>query len=83
MPYNYAKLLGRIVEKVGTQRNFAALMELSERTISLKLNGKLSWKQSEIAKACKVLDIPSVEIPLYFFAVQVQNVEQRRLCDEI
>ena len=69
MPYNYAKLLGRIVEKVGTQSNFSALMELSERTISLKLNGKVSWKQSEIAKACEVLDIPSVEIPLYFFAV--------------
>lgn len=69
MPYNYAKLLGRIVEKVGTQSNFAALMDVSERTISLKLNGKVSWKQSEIAKACEVLDIASVEIPLYFFAV--------------
>lgn len=68
MPYNYSKLLGRIVEKVGTQSNFAEKMELSERTISLKLNGKVGWKQSEIAKACQVLDISDREIPAYFFA---------------
>ena len=68
MPYNYSKLLGRIVEKVGTQSNFASQMGLSERTISLKLNGKVSWKQSEIAKACEVLAIEDREIPIYFFA---------------
>lgn len=68
MPYNYSKLLGRIVEKAGTQSNFAEKMELSERTISLKLNGKVGWKQSEIAKACQVLDINDYEIPAYFFA---------------
>lgn len=69
MPYNYSKLLGRIVEKVGTQSNFASKMELSERTISLKLNGKIGWKQSEIAKACDVLSIPDTDIPAYFFAL--------------
>ena len=69
MPYNYNKLLGRIVEKVGTQSKFADKMELSERTISLKLNGKVGWKQSEITKACAVLDIQETEIPVYFFAI--------------
>lgn len=69
MPYNYSKLLGRIVEIVGTQSNFASKMELSERTISLKLNGKIGWKQSEIAKACDVLSIPDTDIPVYFFAI--------------
>ena len=44
-------------------------MEMSERTISLKLNGKVGWKQTEIAKACSVLDIRDVEIPNYFFAL--------------
>lgn len=68
MPYNYAKLLGRIVEKVGTQSSFADKMGLSERSISLKLNGKVGWKQSEIAKACEVLSIKDNEIPSYFFA---------------
>ena len=69
MPYNYNKLLGRIVEKVGTQSKFADKMGLSERTISLKLNGKVGWKQSEIAKACSVLEIHEAEIPAYFFAL--------------
>lgn len=73
MPYNYNKLLGRIVEKVGTQSKFADKMELSERTVSLKLNGKVGWKQSEIAKACIVLEIHETEIPAYFFAMGVQD----------
>lgn len=73
MQYNYSKLLGRIVEKAGTQGKFAERMETSERTMSLKLNGKIGWKQVEIAKACQVLDIPDEEIPLYFFAPEVQQ----------
>lgn len=69
MPYNYAKLLGRIVEKVGTQSKFAETMGLSERSVSLKLNGKQGWKQVEIARACQILDIPDSEIPSYFFSI--------------
>ncbi len=69
MPYNYSKLLGRIVEKVGTQGKFAEQMKLSERSISLKLNGKNEWKQDEIARACDVLSIRYDEIPSYFFVL--------------
>lgn len=72
MPYNYSKLLGRIVEKVGTQSEFAKKMGLSERTVSLKLNGKIGWKQSEIANACNILGIQDAEIPIYFFTLLVQ-----------
>lgn len=69
MPYNYSKLLGRIAEMVGTQGNFADKMGLSERSISLKLNGKVGWKQCEIVKACEVLEICDGDIPSYFFAI--------------
>lgn len=69
MPYNYSKLLGRIVECVGTQAAFAEKMDLSERSVSLKLNGKRSWKQPEIAKACEILGIQKNEIDKYFFAL--------------
>lgn len=69
MPYNYAKLLGRIVEKVGTQGKFAEKMGISERSISLKLNGKVGWKQKEIARACEVLAIQDEDIPIYFFSI--------------
>ena len=72
MAFNYSKLLGRIVEICGTQANFAEAMSLSERTISLKLNNKINWKQSEIEQACSVLQIPYCDIPAYFFATKSQ-----------
>lgn len=72
MAFNYAKLLGKIVEIFGTQRRFAEAMGLSERTISLKLNGKMGWKQAEIVKASSVLSIPENSIVEYFFTRQVQ-----------
>lgn len=69
MPYNYSKLLGRITEKVGTQYKFAEAIGLSERSVSLKLNGKVGWKQDEISKICGVLEIEPKDIPAYFFAL--------------
>ena len=66
--FNYSKLLGKIVEVFGTQLRFSEAMGLSERTISLKLNSRVEWKQSEITKACRLLDINISEIPIYFFA---------------
>lgn len=41
MSYNYPKLLGRIVEKYGTQYNFSIAMGMSERSLFLKLNNKV------------------------------------------
>lgn len=68
MPYNYSKLVGKITEVFGTQLRFAEAMGLSERTISLKLNSKVEWKQREMTKACGLLGISVTEIPAYFFA---------------
>lgn len=73
MAYNYSKLNGRIVEICGTQAIFAEKMGLSERTVSLKLNNKVPWKQTEITKACRVLDIREEEIQAYFFTLEVQS----------
>ena len=67
MPYDYSKLNGRIIEMCGTQAIFAQKMNLSERSVSLKLNGKVGWKQAEIATACDILNITTAEIPSYFF----------------
>lgn len=73
MEYDYSKLNGRIVEKCGTQAVFASKMDLSERSVSLKLNNKIPWKQPEILKAAQVLDFPSDEIQAYFFTLKVQS----------
>lgn len=70
--YDYSKLNGKIVEKCGTQAIFASKMGLSERTISLKLNNKIDWRQSEILKAVKILNIPIGDIEQYFFTLNTQ-----------
>ena len=70
---NYNKLKGRIVEKCGTQGNFAQRMGLSERTVSLKLSGRIPFKQPEILKAMEVLDLADDDIQAYFFAVEVKG----------
>lgn len=67
MSNDYSILLGRITEKCGTQATFAGAMGLSERTISLKLNNKVSWKDEEIVKAIDILELSLEDIPTYFF----------------
>lgn len=76
MSYNLAKLRGRIIEKYGTLKSFAKAMGWSERTNSLKINGINEWKQSEIITASRLLGIKSHEIDVYFFDIEVQNIEQ-------
>lgn len=73
MPYDYSKLSGKIVEKFSTQAKFADAMGLSERSISLKLNGKVGWKQAEITRACELLSLSLTDVPSYFFDMRVQS----------
>ena len=70
--FDYSKLLGRIKEKFGSNGNFASSKGISERSISLKLNNKVEWKQNEIAKAKKLLNIADEDLFYYFFEEKVQ-----------
>ena len=72
MAFDYRRLRGRIVEKYGCQRNFADAFPISERSLSLKLNSAVFFKQPEINRACEMLDISTDEIPSYFFVPKVQ-----------
>ena len=73
MVYDYSKLNGKIVEVCGTQANFANLMGISTRTMSLKLNNKIKFKQDEIQKAITILHLNSRDISTYFFTLKVQK----------
>lgn len=75
MAFNYDKLKGRIIEVFGSQYRFAEKMGWSERTLSLKMNSKRSWKQTDICKAISLLKIDENEILAYFFTPKVQNIE--------
>lgn len=72
MAFDYSRLRGRIVEKYGCQRSFAEAFPISERSLSLKLNSVVFFKQPEINRACEMLDISRDEIPSYFFVQEVQ-----------
>lgn len=76
MSNNYSKLAGRIVEKFGTQYNFAMAMKLSERSISLKMNNKVPWKDFEMVKASELLEIDVSQMHKYFFTPKVHKHEQ-------
>lgn len=74
MAFNYNKLKGKIVEKFGSQQEFAKAMKWSERTLSLKINGKRPWKQPDIMQAIKLLGLNDSDIQEYFFTMEVQNI---------
>ena len=72
MSYDYSALDGKITEIYKTRAKFANAIGFSERTLSLKMNGKVSWKQKEISKTCDLLGIPDNKINCYFFKIKVQ-----------
>lgn len=74
--FDYSKLRIRINECYSCNVNFAIKMGFSERTLSLKLNNKSEFSQSEILKATELLKIPLREINSYFFKLKVQKIEQ-------
>lgn len=67
---SYAKLRGRIVEKFGSQKAFAAAMEWREAYLSAKLTGKNGWAYLEAVRACELLEIPFEEMHFYFFCAK-------------
>lgn len=73
MPFDYSKLSGLIEEKYHSRAVFANKIGISERSLSLKMTGKIQWKQNEILKACTALEIADNDIPLYFFTIKVQS----------
>lgn len=78
MPFDYRKLSGRIREKYRTQAEFSRALNMSERSLSLKMGGKRAWTQSEIDRAVTCLGLTENDIPEYFFKKKVQNIELRK-----
>lgn len=81
MAFDYSKLRGRIMEVCGTQIRFSERMGWSQRTLSLKLNGHVAWKQDEICLAMDILGINEDELVVYFFNNKVKSIEQN--CKEL
>lgn len=65
--YQYRKLKGKIVEKYGTQKAFADALDISENSLSLKLNGKTGFSQKDIVKWSLLLGIDQAEYQAFYF----------------
>ena len=68
MEFTYNKLRGRIVEKFGSQENFANRLGISQNTLSKKMTCKVGISQDDIIKWAELLDIKEYEFHDYFFA---------------
>lgn len=71
MAFSYAKLRGRIIEKYGSQGNFAEAFGISENSLSLKMNNKSRFTSDDIIKITSMLDISKNEVGEYFFTLEV------------
>ena len=77
--FDYNKLRGRIIEKFRSQSNFAAANNLTDRSMSLKLNNGIGLSQDEIMRWSDLLDISRADIPEYFFCLKsFKNETERR-----
>lgn len=76
--FDYSKLIGKIIEKCKSQKEFAKLMGINFTTLSNKLNNKSYFTMEEIYNACMILEIDTdkskkSEISDYFFTVKVRK----------
>jgi hypothetical protein len=69
--FDYSKLLGRIKEKCGSQREFSKALGISETSMSAKLTGRTFFTQQEIERSKKILDIEPGKVSSYFFTERV------------
>lgn len=71
MAFDYSKLKGKIIEKYGSQQNFAKEYGISENTLSLKMTNKMRFTSDDIINICEMLQIPKENVGLYFFTRKV------------
>ncbi|MGN0444200.1 MAG: DUF739 family protein [Acutalibacteraceae bacterium] len=68
--FDYSVLRGRIITVFGRIEDFAEKMGSTPTTIGRKLNNKSEWSQSEMGKACELLEVPCSDIPNLFFCLK-------------
>lgn len=64
---NNSLLWGLLKSKRLTQKELASMIGITNQTLSLKMSGKVQFKQKEIKKISEILNIPKNEIGQYFF----------------
>lgn len=75
--YDYSKLRGRVIEKLGSLKNYAKGLGISETTLFKKLNNKVPFNQDEIFDSIRILDldVANGDIQSHFFAQKVGETQ--------
>ena len=74
---NSNKLKGRMVEMGYNISSFSEALHISRPCLRKKINGQSDFRVSEIEKVCSVLSIPTTEIGVYFFTIDVPKMETK------
>ncbi len=72
--FDYDKLRKRIKEYYKNEAYFAKQLDVSSTQLSYLLNNKAEWSIYLIDKACSLLNIIAIEIPLYFFTEKIKQI---------
>lgn len=75
--YDTSKLRGRIIEKFGSQNDFATVAHCSTSFLSQYLNGKTFLTQPVMDNWIRLLEIADCDIRAYFFIPKVHEMEQK------
>ena len=65
--FNNDELILRIRRKFGSQQKFAEVIDISNVSLSLKLNNHVGITREEVAQWSELLEIPKEEIGSVFF----------------
>ena len=65
--YDYSKLRWLVRKRFGNDMAFAAALDISYPALSMKLNNRAPWKQTEMLNAAEALGFSISQIPEYFF----------------
>ena len=66
--FDYSDLFGLMKKRKVKQYELATKIGINPATLSIKISGDGEFKQGEILKVCRELEIPEAEIGKYFFA---------------
>lgn len=78
--FNYSKLKGRIIEKIGSFSEYANMLGMSYQSLNMKLNGNRKFSQDQILKSANILDIDIQDIGIYFFNLNVEKITTSQEC---
>ena len=75
--FDYSFLRGKIKEDYRTEKEFVETLKkkglkISTGAFNSKINGKVSFTQTEIYFICELLKIPFNEMSIYFFKNKIE-----------